>query len=104
MRKFFDMESPFMQILSVTADLIIVNLLTVLCSLPVVTLGASLTAMNDALGRLVRGEEGHMAKDFFRAFASNFRQGTALGLLFELCAALLYADYRAAASFAPAVS
>ena len=101
MKKFFDMESPFMRALSVTADLILLNLLTILCSLPVVTLGASLTAMNDVLIRIVRGEEGYVVKGFFRAFAGNFKKGTLLGLLVLLCAALLWFDYRAAAAYIP---
>ena len=101
MKRFFDMESPFMRVLTVAADLIIVNILTLVCSLPVVTLGASLTAMSDALGRLVRGEEGYMTKDFFRAFGANFKKGTLLGLLLLVCAGLLYIDFRAAGAVMP---
>ncbi len=101
MKRFFDMESPFMRALSVTADLILLNLLTILCSLPVVTLGASLAAMNDVVIRLVRGEEGYIIKGFFRAFAGNFKKGTLLGLLLLLCAALLAFDFYAAALYIP---
>ena len=42
------MENPVMRALSTTADLIMLNLLTILCCLPVVTVGAALTALNTA--------------------------------------------------------
>ena len=43
MRRFFDMENPIWQGLGVIADMLILNLLTVICSLPVVTAGAAVT-------------------------------------------------------------
>ena len=101
MRKFFDMESPLMRGLGTAADLLVLNLLTLLCSLPVVTLGAALTAMNDVTTRIVRGEEGYVTRDFFRAFAGNFKKGALLGLLLLLCGAILFVDYLAAAQYAP---
>ncbi|MDO5545990.1 MAG: YesL family protein [Eubacteriales bacterium] len=101
MKRLFDMENPLMQALSTAADLIVLNLLTILCSLPVVTIGAALTAQNAAVIKLVRGEETSPAKDFFRAFRENFKKGTALGLLFLLAIAVLMADYLAAGSFVP---
>lgn len=101
MRKFFDMDSPVMKALSVTADLLVLNLLTLLCSIPVVTFGAAVTAMHDVTIRIVRGEEGYIFKGFFRAFAGNFKKGTLLGLLLLLCAALLAFDYWAAAAYIP---
>ena len=45
MRWLFDMENPVMRALSTTADLIVLNLLTILCCLPVVTVGAALFAL-----------------------------------------------------------
>lgn len=56
-------------------DLLLVNLLFVVCSLPVVTIGASATAMYYVLGR-IRRQEGTVTKDFFRSFRENFRQAT----------------------------
>ena len=61
------MENPVMRALSTTADLIMLNLLTILCCLPVVTVGAALTALNTAAIKIVRGEETAPVKDYFRA-------------------------------------
>lgn len=101
MRWFFDMENPVMRTLSVIADLIVLNLLTIVCCLPVVTAGASLTALNAAVIKILRGEESALAKDYFRAFRENFKKGSAMGLIFLLIFALLYVDYLAAQTFIP---
>ena len=96
MRWLFDMENPVMRALSTTADLIVLNLLTILCGLPVVTVGAALTALNTAAIKIVRGEETAPVKDYFRAFRVNFKKGTVLGLIFLLVFAVLIVDYLAA--------
>ena len=44
--KFFDMDSPLMQGLGKMADLLWLNVLTLICCIPIVTIGASFTAMN----------------------------------------------------------
>lgn len=101
MRKLFDMDNPLMRGLSVAADLIVLNALALLCSLPLVTLGASWAALSEASLRLVRGEESYVARDYFRAFRARWKKGVPLGLLFLLAAALLYFDYLAALEYAP---
>ena len=101
MKWFFDMDNPVMRTLSMLADIVILNLLTLLCSLPIVTAGAAFTALNDACIRLVRMEDGELARDYFRAFKAKFKNGTLAGLLFLACAALLYLDYLAALAYVP---
>ena len=101
MKWFFDMNNPVMRTLSTLADIVILNLLTLLCSLPVVTGGAALAALNDACIRLVRGEDNELARDYFRAFKGNFKKATLAWLLFLLAAALLYIDYLAALAYVP---
>ena len=56
LEKIFDMENPLMRALSVVADLIILNVLFVICSIPVITWGASFAALNDVVWHLVRNE------------------------------------------------
>lgn len=100
---FFDMDNPVMRTFSVVADLIVLNLLTIACCLPVVTAGASLTALNATVIKLVRGEESVLVKDFFRAFRENLKKGSVMGLLFLLFFALLYVDDLAAQTYIPAL-
>ncbi len=101
MKKLFDMDNPLMRALSVAADLMLLNLLALLCTLPIVTAGASWAALSDVTLRMVRNEEGHIAPDFFRAFRRCFKKGALLGLLFLLVAALVYFDYLAALTYIP---
>ena len=101
MKWFFDMDNPVMRTLSLAADLIVLNLLTALCSLPVITAGAALTALFDQCIRLVRDEDNSVAKGFFRAFRANFKTGTLLWLLFLAAGLLLWLDNLAAAAAVP---
>ena len=71
------------------ADLLILNLLTLLMCLPVVTAGAALTAMHYVLLKLVRDEEGYIVKSYFRSFKRNFLQATGLWLIFGALWALM---------------
>ena len=68
------MDSPFMRFLSVLADLMILNFLTIVCCIPVITAGASFTAMHYVLTKMVRNEEGYIARSFFHAFKQNLGQ------------------------------
>ena len=69
-------------------DLLLLNLMFVLSSLPVVTVGAAAAAMHYVLRRLKAGE-GTVIRDFIHAFRQNFRQATFLFLGFLLGAALI---------------
>ncbi|WP_152364993.1 DUF624 domain-containing protein [Microlunatus speluncae] len=76
----FKENSPAMRFLSKFADLMVLNLLFVATSLPLVTLGASLTALNATAISLVTDRYDSVATTYLAAFRSNFRQGTLLGL------------------------
>jgi uncharacterized membrane protein YesL len=63
-----------MKALTVAADLLILNLLTLVLSLPLITLGPAVTAMNDIVIHIVRGEEGYTVKPYFQSFKANFKK------------------------------
>ena len=90
-----------MKALSVVADLLVLNLITLVCFLPVLTGGTALTALNDLLIHMVRREETYLLRPYFRSFAVNWRKGTLLWLLLLLVAVLLYFDFLAATAYAP---
>ena len=77
MKNILSLESGLMRGMSWIADMVILNLLTILCSLPVITLGAAVTALYDAVGRLQR-QEGGLFQAYFRAFRTNFKQATVI--------------------------
>ncbi len=82
--RFFDPDGPLMTALSKLADIVICNVMFVLFSLPIFTLGASLTALFSCVQELVEDEakdDGLIFRDFWHAFRDNFRQSTALWLI-----------------------
>lgn len=81
MGKIFGLESPFMNFLNRVADLIWLNILTMICCIPIITIGASLTAMNYVLLKMAKNEEGYITKAFFKSFKQNFGQATLILLI-----------------------
>ena len=81
MDRFFDVNNPVMRFLSTSVDLAIVNLMTVLFAVPIITAGGSLASMNYVLLHLYRKEEGYLRSMFMKSFKANFRQGIPEGLL-----------------------
>lgn len=71
-------DTPFVRILSQLGDLLVLNLLCLFCAAPIVTAGASVSALYAVLFRRNRDDQVSLVKDFFRAFRRNFWQATAL--------------------------
>lgn len=92
--KFLDIDGPLIQFLSKMADLMWLNILTMVCCIPIITAGASLTALNYMALKIVRGEECYITKGFFKSFKDNFRQSTIIWCFFLLVAAVIGTDYR----------
>lgn len=63
-------------------DLVVLNLLFVLCCMPVVTAGASAAALSRVCLKMVKNEEGPVIREFFQAFRRNWKQSTVLWLFF----------------------
>ncbi|MCM1058109.1 MAG: DUF624 domain-containing protein [Firmicutes bacterium] len=91
--KLFSLDSPLMQVLNKIADLMWLNVLTLICCLPVVTIGASLTAMNYMTLKMARNEECYITRGFFKSFRENFKQATIIWLIFLLVIVVLGADF-----------
>lgn len=92
--KFFSLDSPLMKFLGRMADLMWLNLLTVVCCIPIFTIGASVTAMHYVCLKMVRDEEGYITKDFFKSFKLNFKQATAIWLIDLAVIAIIIFDFR----------
>lgn len=89
----FAVDGPLMNFLNKVADLIIVNVLWLICSLPILTIGASTTAMQTVVLQIVRNEEAHVSKTFFEAFRKNFKQSTIAWLIILGIGSILYLDF-----------
>lgn len=88
----FNLDNPVWNFMSKVADLIILNVLAIICSIPIVTIGASWTAMYFVTIRMVRKEESYIVKDFFRSFKENFKQSTIIWLIALATIAIFVGD------------
>ncbi len=69
-----------MRVMARIGDLAWLNLLFVLCSVPIVTAGAAYTALDTVFLAVMRKEEGYITKAFLTAFKKNFKRVTPLWL------------------------
>ena len=63
--KLFNLDSPLMQFLNKVADLMWLNVLTLICCIPIVTVGPALTALHYMALKIARDEECYIARDYF---------------------------------------
>lgn len=89
MNRFID--SPIFHILCTLFDLVILNLLYVLCCIPVVTIGAATTALYGTILALCH-DEGHLYTLFLRIFFRRFKQATIWWLLWLLAVIIAVTD------------
>lgn len=88
----FKPDNPLMIFLSKLADIMILNLLFIICSLPIITIGASITAMYYVAVKLVKNEESYIWKDFFKSFKLNFKQATIIWMINLIVLVVLFGD------------
>lgn len=94
MRDFFNPENPLMIFFARLTDLIILNLVCIICCLPIVTIGASVTALHYVTLKMAKNEEGYIIKSFFKSFKENLKQSTVVWLLFLVITLFFYLDMR----------
>ena len=69
-------DNPFFEAMGRLGDIILVNLLLLLCSLPIVTVGASVSAMYGVFLQMIEGTEGRISITFFRYFRKGLKKNT----------------------------
>lgn len=73
-------EHIIIRILTRIFDLILLNILWLLTSIPVVTLGAATAALYSVLLSAAEKKEGYIVRDYWKAFRRNFKQSTIVWL------------------------
>lgn len=89
---FLNLDSPITHFLSRIIDFIILNLLWIICSLPIITIGASTSALYYCMMKIIRETESGIVKMFFQAFKQNLKQGCCLTIIFIATGAFLVFD------------
>lgn len=92
--KLFNLDSPIMVFLTKVGNLMILNILTLILCIPVITAGDAITALYYVTIKMARGDDPYILRSYFKSFKENFRQATLLWILMLLAAAVLYADIR----------
>ena len=92
MSNFFNMDNGLFRALGKLADLMLLNILFLVCSLPIFTIGASFTAMYYVTLKLAENEEGYIARGFLKSFKQNFKQATIIWLILLFFGIVLVLD------------
>lgn len=74
-------DSRFSRVLNRLTELILLNFIFILTCLPILTVGASVTALYSTALKMARNEEGYIFQGYFKDFAANFKQATAFWLI-----------------------
>ncbi|MCC8103973.1 MAG: DUF624 domain-containing protein [Clostridiales bacterium] len=88
----FNVDNIVWRTLSKLGDLMFLNFLFMLCCLPVFTAGASLTALSYVTLAMHDGQDGYIARRFFKSFRQNFKQATCIWIPMLLIGVALVAD------------
>lgn len=78
---FFSIDSPLYKFMDRFFDMVKLNFLWLLCSIPIVTMGAATTAAFHVALKMIDNEEGYITKDFMKSFKQNLKQGSIMGVL-----------------------
>ncbi len=89
-------DNVIVRALNKICDMVCLNILWLICCIPIITIGASTTALYTIMLKMVKNEEGYIFRGFFRAFKENFRQSTIMWIILFLLSILCFIDYRVA--------
>ena len=92
--KLFNLDSPVMVFLSKVANLMILNVLTIICCIPIFTAGAAITALYYVTIKMARGDDPFIIKGYFKSFKENFKQATIIWLIMLVILAIIAVDWR----------
>lgn len=91
--KLFNPDGPLYKLMQNLAALVKINLLWMLFSLPIITLGGATIAAFDVFLKMADDEEGYMGREFVASFKKNFKSGIPYGLLMLFCAYVVWLDF-----------
>jgi uncharacterized membrane protein YesL len=81
MGKFFNYDSPIMSTINKVVDCFFLSLLWLVFSIPLVTIGASTTALYYTVNKVIRHDRSSIWKEFWGSFKQNFKQATIVWLI-----------------------
>ncbi len=91
--KFFSADGALYKFMDNLTSVFKLNMLWLICSLPIITSGAATIAAFDVAMRMVDDEEGYIGKQFFKAFKANLKRGIPMGIMCLLCIYVVWLDF-----------
>ena len=91
--KLFDVDGPLYKFMTTLWDIMKLNFLWLIFSLPLVTIGASTVAAFAVTNKMAEEREGYVGRQFLEAFKANWKQGIPMGLMAAIGAYAVYLDF-----------
>lgn len=85
----FSTGGPYARFMNWLWNMLVISVLWLVCSIPVITLGAATTAAYYAMAKAVRHQAGTVISCFFSSFRQNFKQSVVLTTLWGLTLSVL---------------
>lgn len=92
MRDLCNTDKPLFAVLTKLTYSAYLNILWLVCSLPIVTIGASTTALFYVTLKMAEDRDDGLTRMFFKAFRENFKPATKLWLILLAVGSFLAAD------------
>ena len=93
MSRFFNPDNPVMEFIAKIFDLVILNLIFIFSCVPIITIGASTSALSYVTLKMVRGEDPYIWRNFWKSFRQNFKQGSLVWIFSILIFIFLGMDF-----------
>lgn len=84
-----NIDNPVFKILTRMFDVMLLNILWLICSIPIITLGASTTALYYSTMKIIRKKDYSITGMFFHSFRQNLKQGSIITGIFVVIGILL---------------
>lgn len=91
-RNIFDLSNSVYEFSRKLIYVLELNILFIITSIPIVTMGASMAAMNTVFLKIINEREFSVLKDYFSSFKANFLKATILWLIGIVCGFIFYVD------------
>lgn len=88
----FSLDGPISRVCSRIADIWLLNFIFVITCIPIVTIGASLTALHAMSMKMLMGNEGYIVRGFLKIWKQNLKQATILYVVFAAAGAVVCVD------------
>ena len=89
MGNFFSTDGPLFEGMAYIINIIYVSVLWILFSIPIITIGASSTALYYTVTKVIRHGRSYIFREFWQSFKSNLKQSTAVWLIYLVMMGIL---------------